>query len=128
MSDEMSDKLIDVQDVYPDDPFGESSDGIPTGRDVEWEPLVDYRRNGVSENTIHGAVAWYSGNRLIHSFGGNVMCYGRSMMKPFYIKVFAEELESTTDWRQKAISVSSHNGNAEHVEVSQSLLSESEWG
>ena len=128
MSDEMSDKLIDVQDVYPDDPFGESSDGIPTGRDVEWEPLVDYRRNGVSENTIHGAVPWYSGNRLIHSFGGNVMCYGRSMMKPFYIKVFAEELESTTDWRQKAISVSSHNGNAEHVEVSQSLLSESEWG
>src|SRR5690606_13479899 len=88
----MSD-FIDVKDVYPDDPFGESSEGIPTGRDVEWEPLVDYRRNGVSENTIHGAVAWYSGSKEIHSFGGNVLCYGRSMMKPFYIKVFARELD-----------------------------------
>ena len=121
-------KLIDVKDIYPNDPFGESPDGIPTGRDVEWEPLVDYRRNGVSENTIHGAVAWYSGSDLVHSFGGNVLCYGRSMMKPFYIKVFARELAAATDWRQKAISVSSHNGSAEHVEVSQSLLSESEWG
>lgn len=123
----MSRDFIDVSDVYPDDPFGENSD-LPTGRDVEWEPLVDYRRHGVSENTIHGAVAWYSGNKLIHSCGGNVLCYGRSMMKPFYIKVFANELSDATDWRQKAISVSSHNGSAEHVEVSQSLLSESEWG
>lgn len=124
----MSKDFIDIKDVYPDDPFGESSDGIPTGRDVEWEPLVDYRRNGVSENTIHGAVAWYSGNKMIHAYGGNVLCYGRSMMKPFYIKVFANELKDTTDWKQKAVSVSSHNGTAEHVEVSQSLLSENEWG
>ncbi len=119
--------MIDIDDAYPNDPFGESVEGIPTGRDVEWVPLVDYRRNGVSENTIHGAVAWYSGRKLIHSFGGNVLCYGRSMMKPFYIKVFADELTDSTDWKQKAVSVASHNGTAEHVEVSQSLLSESEW-
>ncbi len=114
--------------VYPNSPFGEKIPGIPTGRDVEWEPLVDYRRNGVSENTIHGAIAWYSGDKLIHSFGGNVLCYGRSMMKLFYIKVFAKELAEETNWEQKAISVSSHNGAAEHVEASQSLLTESEWG
>jgi L-asparaginase II len=119
---------IDVEDVYPESPLGTEADGIPTGRDVEWEPLVDYRRNGVSENTIHGAIAWYSGGKLIHSFGGNVLCYGRSMMKPFYIKVFAKALEEVTDWRQRAIAVSSHNGSAEHVEVAQSLLSEGEWG
>lgn len=113
---------------YPSSPFGDQIPGIPTGRDVEWESLVDYRRNGVSETTIHGAVAWFSGNELIHSCGGNVLCYGRSMMKPFYIKVFTDELRDTTDMRQKAISVSSHNGSAEHVEVAQSLLSESEWG
>jgi L-asparaginase len=121
-------KWIGVDDVYPSSPLGETVEGIPTGRDVEWEPLVDYRRNGVSENTIHGAVAWYSGGKLVHSFGGNVLCYGRSVMKPFYIKVFAKDLKDTIDWRQKAISVSSHNGSAEHVEVSQSLLSEGEWG
>jgi L-asparaginase len=114
--------------IYPTSPFGENVEGIPTGRDVEWEPLVDYRRNGVSENTIHGAVAWASGSDLVHSFGGNVLCYGRSMLKLLYMKVFATELANSTDLRQKAISVSSHNGSAEHVEAAQSLLSESEWG
>mgnify|MGYP002815050992 FL=1 len=117
-----------VKDIYPSSPLGDDIQGVPTGRDVEWVPLVDYRRNGVSENTVHGAVAWCSGSDVFHSFGGNVLCYGRSMMKPFYIKVFSKELENETDWRQKAISVASHNGTFEHVEVSQSLLSESEWG
>lgn len=117
-----------ADEVYPSSPLGEQAENIPTGRDVEWEPLVDMRRNGVSENTVHGAIAWYSGDKLVHSFGGNVLCYGRSMMKLFYIKVFADVLAETTDWRQKAISVASHNGSAEHVEASQSLLSESEWG
>lgn len=114
--------------VYPSSPFGEQSEGIATGRDVSWVPLIDYRRNGVSENTIHGAVSWFSGDTPIHSFGGNVLCYGRSMMKLLYLKVFAQELTDTTTWKQKAISVASHNGSAEHVDAAQSLLSESEWG
>lgn len=113
---------------YPSGPFGEQVEGIPTGRDVQWEPLVDYRRNGVSENTIHGAIAWYSGKELVHSFGGNVLCYGRSMMKLLYVKPFVKELDPKTSWEQKAIAISSHNGSAEHVEASQSLLTESEWG
>jgi L-asparaginase II len=113
--------------VYPTSPLGESLPGIPTGRDVEWQPLVDYRRNGVSETTIHGAVAWASGGEVVHSFGGNVLCYGRSMMKPFTMKVFAAELEDCT-WEQKAIAVASHNGDTEHVAAAQSLLAKSEWG
>ncbi len=114
--------------VYPSSPLGEKESNLPTGRDVEWEPLVDFRRNGVSENTIHGAVSWYSGDEKIHAWGGNVLCYGRSMMKPFYIKVFADELSEVTDWKQKAIALASHNGTAQHVEAAQSLLSEGEWG
>lgn len=114
--------------VYPSSPLGEKTQGLPTGRDVDWEPLVDFRRNGVSENTVHGAVSWYSGGKKIHAWGGNVLCYGRSMMKPFYIKVFADELSEQTDWKQKAISLASHNGTAQHVEAAQSLLSEGEWG
>ena len=35
--------------VYPTNPLGEQYDGIATGRDVEWEPLVDFRRMDVSE-------------------------------------------------------------------------------
>lgn len=122
----MSDSLTDS--VYPKSSLGENIPGIPSGRDVEWQPLVDYRRNGVSENTIHGAVSWYSGKDQIHAFGGNVLCYGRSMLKLLYIKVFADVLDATTNVRQKAISVASHNGSTEHVEAAQSLLNESEWG
>jgi L-asparaginase len=114
-------------EVYPESPFGAAIPGIPTGRDVEWEPLVDYRRNGVSETTIHGAVAWASGGRVIHSFGGNVLCYGRSMMKPLTMKVFAAELADCTP-EQKAIALASHNGDTEHVAAAQSLLSEGERG
>lgn len=119
--------------MYPKSPLGEQVAGIPTGRDVEWEPLVDYRRFGVSETTIHGAVAWAVGGRngkparIVHSFGGNVLCYGRSMMKPLTLKVFAKELEGLS-WPQKAIAVSSHNGDVEHVAAAQSLLAETEWG
>ncbi len=118
----------DESEFYPSSSLGEDSEGIPTGRDVEWEPLVDYRRNGVSENTIYGAVSWFSGNKAIHSCGGNVLCYGRSMMKPFYIKVFEKELGEALTWEQKAISVSSHNGSGEHVAKAQSILPKGEWG
>ena len=114
-------------EIYPTNPLGESAPGIPTGRDVEWEPLVDYRRHGVSETTIHGAVAWANPDGVIHSFGGNVLCYGRSMMKPLMIKVFTEALADCTS-EQRAIAVSSHNGTPEHVAAAQSLLSEGERG
>jgi len=117
-----------MAEFYPHSPLGESFKGIPTGRDVEWQPLVDYRRNDVSETTIHGAVAWVTGNEVVHSFGGNVLCYGRSMMKPIMIKVFANELQDKLNGKQKAISVSSHNGDTEHVATAQSLLPEDEWG
>ena len=53
---------------YPKSPLGEREEGIPTGRDVPWEPLLDYRRAGVSETTIHGAVAWASGGEVFHQF------------------------------------------------------------
>ncbi len=114
--------------VYPKSPLGEREQGIPTGRDVPWEPLVDYRRAGVSETTIHGAVAWASGDRIVHQLGGNVLCYGRSMMKPLMIKGLAPVLGPLTTWEQRAIAVSSHNGTPEHVATAQSLLGEAERG
>ncbi|MDG1483845.1 MAG: asparaginase [Myxococcota bacterium] len=113
---------------FPESPLGPSEPGIPTGRDVPWEPLVDYRRAGVSETTIHGAVAWASGGKVIHQFGGNVLCYGRSMMKPLMMKTFARDLDDSLSWQQKAISVASHNGTPAHVEAAQSMLGRDEWG
>ena len=62
-------------------------------------------------------------------FGGNVLVYGRSMMKPFTMKIFSEALSKAgLSSEQMAISCSSHNGDTEHVATAQSLLSESEWG
>ena len=54
----------EVRDLYPSSPLGETEGDVPTGRDVEWEPLVDYRRNGVSETTIHGAILQFSEHGL----------------------------------------------------------------
>jgi L-asparaginase II len=77
---------------------------------------------------VHGAVAWVSGKQLLYSFGGNVECYGRSMVKPLMMKVFAREFATAIDSEQQAISVASHNGDTEHVRVARSLLSQGEWG
>ena len=70
--------MIDSMNLrsFPKSPLGEKEEHLPTGRDVEWVPLVDFRRNGVSENTIHGAVSWYSGNQCVHSFGGMFYAMG----------------------------------------------------
>src|SRR5687767_2781532 len=91
-----------------------------------WQPLVEYRRNGVAENTVHGAVSWVTGRNLLYSFGGNVEVYGRSMVKPLMMKVFVKELGKALDSEQKAISVASHNGDTEHVRVARSILLEGE--
>lgn len=93
-----------------------------------WVPLVDYRRNGVPECTIHGSISWVSGDQVIYSYGGDVLCYGRSMMKPFMMKVFAQELAPVLTGPQKAISVSSHNGDTEHTRTVTSILTEGELG
>ena len=114
--------------IYPSNPLGEKHEGIPTGRDVEWEPLVDFRRLDVSENTIHGAISWVHGDEVIHSFGGNVLVYGRSMMKPLLMKIFTDVLDDVLTDKQKAIACSSHNGDTEHVATAQSIPTESEWG
>ncbi len=96
--------------------------------DHQWEPLVVYRRNGVIENTVHGSVSWWSGGREIHSLGSDVLCYGRSTMKPLYLKPFTQDLADCTNWKQKAISLASHNGAREHVEVAKSLLNKTDQG
>ena len=93
-----------------------------------WVPLVDYRRNGVSEVTIHGAVSWVSGEKVIHAWGGNVLCYGRSMMKPLQLKVFAKDLESVLSVESKAVSVASHNAEPDHIAAIQAILKPSEMG
>lgn len=96
--------------------------------DNTWVPLVDYRRNGVPEVTVHGAVAWFKGRKPYHSYGGNVLCYGRSMMKPVQIKVIAKQLDAHLSWESKAVSIASHNAEPIHIEAVKDILLPSEYG
>src|SRR5688572_29063343 len=96
------------------------------GRDAAWQPLVEYRRAGIAEVTVHGAISWVSGRELVHAFGGNVLVYGRSMMKPLQMKVLARELDGVLSGEQKAIALASHNADPEHVRAVKSMLSEAE--
>lgn len=96
--------------------------------DNQWVPLVEIQRHGIAECTVHGSISWVSGSELLYAYGGNVVCYGRSMMKPVMMRVFSDVLEDVLTWEQKAISVSSHNGGTEHVRTVKSILRESELG
>jgi len=96
--------------------------------DNQWVPLVEIKRNGIAECTIHGSISWVSGNELIYAYGGNVVCYGRSMMKPLMLRVFSKELDDVFNWEQKTISLSSHNGDTEHVRAAKSILLDGELG
>jgi len=100
----------------------------PKEQDNQWVRLLDIRRNDIPEITIHGSISWVSGDRVIYAYGGDVICYGRSMMKPVMVRVFAEELDPVLNWEQKAISVASHNGDTEHVRAVKSILKDSELG
>jgi L-asparaginase len=93
-----------------------------------WVPLVDYRRNGVSEITIHGAISWVSGRDVVYAYGGDVTVYGRSMMKPLQIKVLSRELDSVLSLESKAVSVASHNAEPDHIAAIQAILRPSEMG
>ncbi|MCB0422759.1 MAG: asparaginase [Bdellovibrionales bacterium] len=94
----------------------------------KWVPLVEYRRNNVPEITTHGAIAWVSGKKLIYSYGGNVLCYGRSMMKPLQLKVFTKELDNVLSWESKAVSIASHNAEPIHIKAVTDILKSSEMG
>lgn len=93
-----------------------------------WVPLVDYRRNEIAEVTVHGAISWVTGRKVFYSYGGDVLCYGRSMMKPLQLKVFAKELGPILSGPSKAVSVASHNAEPCHIEAVKAILRPSEFG
>ncbi|MCX6107517.1 MAG: asparaginase [Proteobacteria bacterium] len=88
----------------------------------QWVPLLDCLREDVPEVTVHGAVAWVHGDQLIHNYG-TTLCYGRSLMKPYQIKVFAQDLDAVLGWEAKAIAVASHNAETAQLAAARSILS-----
>lgn len=97
-------------------------------RHNDWVQLVDYRRNGIPERTIHGSISWHAPGVLDYSYGGDVTVYGRSVLKPYQMKPIADVLSDELTWEQKAVALASHIGDREHTDAVRGILSEDEIG
>lgn len=85
-------------------------------------PLLEYQREGLSENIFSGSLVVLYKGQIIHSLGDKEsLFYSRSLIKPFYTKSYVQELESL-NWKQKAVCLSSHNGGKSHVDCVKSIL------
>lgn len=87
-----------------------------------WAPLIAYKRKGVPELIVYGAVSWVSDQRILHQYGGDAEIFGRSLVKPFQMKVLTKELDAVLSIPEKAISLASHNGEEKHVRIAQSII------
>jgi len=84
---------------------------------MTWKPLLEFRREGMAEVLVHGAVAWADADGPLHTFGGDPVIFGRSLMKPFQIAPFADELVDTLGEEGIALACASHNAQPEHLAV-----------
>ena len=89
-----------------------------------WHALLDFKRNGLIENCIHGKISWFSQGQLLPSLSGETHLYARSLMKPLQMKVIAEELDNCLTLEEKALSLSSHSGEDCHIHLLKKILSE----
>ena len=87
-----------------------------------FEILCQKNRAGHGEVFYHGALSYFDG-RAFQIFGDDIKTYGRSLMKPFQIQMFKDELNDLTQ-EQIAISVASHNGTAEHIGMAKTVLAD----
>ncbi len=88
-------------------------------------PLYALQRQGLTEVVVHGSIAIASGDHVSFLRGGDFLCYGRSLIKPFQMKVFAHDFTSASGYspEAQAISVASHNAETFHLEAAREFLS-----
>lgn len=94
--------------------------------DHDWQPLLSYCRAGIAEVVKFGAISWVSGTDVIHETGGNPLCFGRSLMKPWQMKGITAELAEVLNKQQQALSLASHNAELTHLTCAKSILPEIE--
>jgi L-asparaginase len=91
----------------------------------EWAPLYSIERSDLDEVTVFGAVAFYlqseTDSQLVHQVGSDPLIFGRSLMKPFQMKVFAADLKDDLSDQQKAVAVASHAGQDIHLSMVHSM-------
>jgi L-asparaginase len=93
---------------------------------TQFDILLQRNRGPIAEILVHGSLCWMHGDKIIHTVGDDPLIYGRSLMKPFQVKVFTRELSDLSP-QQQAISVSSHSGTQQHIDLAKSLLPPAHW-
>jgi len=86
-----------------------------------WVKLLELRRQDIAEVAVHGAIAWVHGDSLVRSMG-SVTTFGRSLMKPYQMKVFARDLATGLSGEAQALALSSHNAEPSQLTAVRSML------
>jgi L-asparaginase len=94
--------------------------------EAKWSRLLEIQRNGITERTIFGAIAITNDHGVLNRMESDPVIFGRSLMKPFQMRVVAQELDGALTWEEKAISLASHNGTDHQAEVAKGILPISE--
>lgn len=90
----------------------------------QWAPLVEYRRENIAEVVKFGAVMCVSGDQILYQLGDDIVCFGRSLLKPYQMKVFTQALDAVLSSEQKALSLASHNAELAHTDIVHTMLSD----
>lgn len=88
-----------------------------------WAPILEYKRNGITEVVVHGAISWVSAAEVVHEVGGQNVIFGRSLTKPFQMKCVAKDLDSLLTPQGKSLSVASHMSELAQMQALESILS-----
>lgn len=87
-------------------------------------PLYALDRDGISEVVVHGTVVIAEGDDVQFVRGADFLCYGRSLIKPFQMKVFARDFANGYSVEAQAVSVASHNAESFHLAAAREFLSQ----
>lgn len=91
-------------------------------------PLLLTKRGIIPEITCYGAICWVHGTRVIHHWGEPAGYFLRSLAKPLQLKYFAAHALNEFSLEQKALALSSHNGEASQVAILQTMLPGADHG
>jgi L-asparaginase len=93
----------------------------------DYVPLVIYKRDGVPEIVIHGALAIFSEGKVVHHVGANPLLFGRSLTKPYQIKPIVRELRELSA-KARALTLASHNAETFHLSALDEIASSAAAG
>lgn len=83
--------------------------------------LFEIQRNALTERSVSGAILIVHGQEIIDQFGADDLYYPRSLMKPYQMRAIQSYLAPILNSEQRSLSVSSHQGSDQHLQVVRSM-------